>query len=193
LRSPSDSVRCTRFADDEANSWLQSGPPGPCEELRLNLCFDSELGKFTKELPEARLLALTAPPGRLPRRVHLDLWYCHLGDECCRILCESLRQFGPGCEELWLELRWNAITSEGAELLAEGLEKMRVLTKLTLNLHYNYELGDAGCGALCRGLRRMTELRSLELGLIDTGLGAEGCAALGAALGELRLQELGRL
>ncbi|CAE6958658.1 ASB2 [Symbiodinium sp. CCMP2592] len=176
------------------DTWLQNGPPGPCNELRLDLSSCSlELREFTEELPkprEARLAALQAPRGRLPREVVLALTDCDLGDEGCRVLCESLRQIGGGCEEFVLELRGNTITAKGAELLAEGFGEMKALTKLELEMSYNPELGDAGCQALCRSLRQMSELRSLDLDLWGTGLGAEGCAAVAAALGELRLQEL---
>ncbi|CAE6958684.1 ASB2 [Symbiodinium sp. CCMP2592] len=174
---------------DEWNSWLQKGPPGRCEALQLDLRFDSELGRELRELSEARLAALQAPPGRLPRRVVLDLKSCDLGDEECRVLCESLWQIAGGCEELELGLWDNAITAKGVEFLAQGLGEMKALTKLELHLSNNPKLGDAGCQALCRSLRGMLELRTLELKLWYTGLGVEGCAAL-AALGELRLQEL---
>ena len=185
--------RCTRLeADDEDNTWLQNGPPGPCEALRLDLRY-TELGReLLRNLPEARLWALQAPPGRRPREVVLNLWRCGLGDEGCRVLRRSLRQIGGRCEELRLGLADNAITAKGAELLAEGLGEMKVLTVLKLGLSRNPELGDAGCEALCRSLRQMPELRSLNLDWSDTGLGAEGCAALAAALRELRLQELAR-
>eukprot|EP00439_Symbiodinium_sp_Y106_P074331 s525_g14.t1 len=179
-------------ADDEDNTWLQNGPPGPCEALRLDLRY-TELGReLLRNLPEARLWALQAPPGRRPREVVLNLWRCGLGDEGCRVLRRSLRQIGGRCEELRLGLADNAITAKGAELLAEGLGEMKVLTVLKLGLSRNPELGDAGCEALCRSLRQMPELRSLNLDWSDTGLGAEGCAALAAALRELRLQELAR-
>ena len=186
--------RCTRLEadDDERNSWLQNGPPGPCEALQLDLDPDTELGRELRELPEARLWALQAPPGRRPREVHLELWGCDLGDEGCRVLSESLRQIGGRCEELRLRLADNAITAKGAELLAEDLGEMKALTKLMLYLFANRELGDAGCEALCRSLRQMQELRSLKLDLDNTGLGAQSCAALAAALRELQLQELAR-
>ena len=81
------------------------------------------------------------------------------------------------------ELRFAALTADGARVLAALVAEGHLAQLEYLDLCENRELGDAGTAAIAEAMATGRLTRLEKLWLDGTGMGDAGAAALGAALG----------